>query len=261
MENELSREQIEAVATGLTMHVANLESLTGKTLPSSRESINALRRMALAYLDAKADARELDVSNKTFQQAEAWQAVCAALDKACPGWMINNPKCGRECAVDAIADLRRQLAAERGRVVDGAYIARVIFEVGDEPQDKVRRIAFRGGKYPDGETDLGGLNELALTAVIDRALADPQQSAPAADASRVMVPVDKLDAERWRALLNCRRIRILGHAGFGEDKSVYRHMGLEIWTKHPAETIGNAKELLTEFADIALLTAAAKEPK
>lgn len=50
-------------------------------------------------------------------------------------------------------------------------IARGIFEVGDErTTDLVQRIAFKGGTWPDGETDLGGLNEMALAGVVFRLL-------------------------------------------------------------------------------------------
>ena len=42
-------------------------------------------------------------------------------------------------------------------------IARDIFESGDElPNDKTQRISFKGGKYPDAETDIGGFCESAL---------------------------------------------------------------------------------------------------
>lgn len=51
-----------------------------------------------------------------------------------------------------------------------ALIARHIFEIGDAPVDKVKRIEFKGGKWPDHETRLGGLDERALTRVIIEAL-------------------------------------------------------------------------------------------
>lgn len=38
------------------------------------------------------------------------------------------------------------------------------------------------------------------------------------------------DALRWRALMSCQRIRVLGSAGLGSTE--YQHMGLELWTKH-----------------------------
>lgn len=70
---------------------------------------------------------------------------------------------------DAIAALTAP--ADAGVVVpSGEAIANAIFEAGDEPDDKVQRIAFRGGKYPVDETNLGGLNKAALVAVINRAL-------------------------------------------------------------------------------------------
>ena len=49
-------------------------------------------------------------------------------------------------------------------------LANAIFEMGDSPIDKAQRIEFKGGTYPNRETTLGGLNKLALTLVIRRAL-------------------------------------------------------------------------------------------
>lgn len=60
------------------------------------------------------------------------------------------------------------------------------------------------------------------------------------------------DARRWNALLNCARIRVIGSAGFNSEMPPdYRHMGIEIWTEHPAKTQGDAREQLCEFADVA----------
>lgn len=49
-------------------------------------------------------------------------------------------------------------------------IARGIFAAGDEPDDKVQRIEFKGGKWPDTETSLGGLSLGPLAGVILRIL-------------------------------------------------------------------------------------------
>lgn len=53
---------------------------------------------------------------------------------------------------------------------------------------------------------------------------------------------DVADAAKWRALVNCARMRVTGSAGFGlppgEFKGQlpgpdgYRHIGLEIWTQY-----------------------------
>lgn len=51
-----------------------------------------------------------------------------------------------------------------------ALIARDIFSAGDEPHDKVQRIAFKGGSYTGVETDLGGLCEESLARRIDASL-------------------------------------------------------------------------------------------
>ena len=42
------------------------------------------------------------------------------------------------------------------------HLAQAVFQSGDEPHDKVQRIAFKGGTYPDRETELGGYNQIAL---------------------------------------------------------------------------------------------------
>ncbi len=41
-------------------------------------------------------------------------------------------------------------------------IARDIFKSGDQSNDKTQRMAFKGGEYPDSETNLGGYCEVAL---------------------------------------------------------------------------------------------------
>lgn len=45
-------------------------------------------------------------------------------------------------------------------------IARAIFASGDAPDDKAQRIEFKGGTWPDNETNLGGLCEESLAALI-----------------------------------------------------------------------------------------------
>lgn len=70
----------------------------------------------------------------------------------------------------------------------------------------------------------------------------------------------QLDAERWRALMSCQRLRVLGSANLGctdPAKGSYQHMGLEIWTEYNSEHFKNspdnghelAKKQLTLFAD------------
>jgi hypothetical protein len=49
-----------------------------------------------------------------------------------------------------------------------AKLARGIFTAVDDPHDKVQRIQFMGGTYPDKETDLGGMDERALTRLLAR---------------------------------------------------------------------------------------------
>jgi len=71
------------------------------------------------------------------------------------------------------------------------------------------------------------------------------------------------DAERWRALIGCARVRVLGSAGIvtANDQG-YAHIGLEIWTHHTASSEPEAIEWLTKFADKAkaALAAASKIP-
>lgn len=59
----------------------------------------------------------------------------------------------------------------------GCYLARKIFAIGDEPHDKVQRIEFKGGEWPDRETGLGGLCETSLASSIAGFL-NELQSAP-----------------------------------------------------------------------------------
>lgn len=67
------------------------------------------------------------------------------------------------------------------------------------------------------------------------------------------------DALRWRALIGCARIRVVGSAGFGypaqhgkesytgrdPDPTGYRHVGIEIWTRYAPPS--DDSEKLLEF--------------
>lgn len=44
----------------------------------------------------------------------------------------------------------------------GARLARDLMAIGDEGEDKARRIEYKGGEYPNNETTLGGMGEIAL---------------------------------------------------------------------------------------------------
>ena len=65
------------------------------------------------------------------------------------------------------------------------------------------------------------------------------------------------DAARWRAFINCARIRFFGWAGYedlspyGKPNGNYRHFGAEFWTIHEASTVDKEKaaEILNGFAD------------
>jgi hypothetical protein len=68
---------------------------------------------------------------------------------------------------------------------------------------------------------------------------------------------------RWRAVLNCARLRALGSAGIEKPNAEgYAHLGLEMWTHYDAPTEPIAQEWLTKFADacVALDTARKDTP-
>lgn len=62
---------------------------------------------------------------------------------------------------------KRQLAA---------YIARRIFEIGEQDGLDVHRIQFLGGSYPDKEVGRGGLNEAALIGHLYGILSDAEEA-------------------------------------------------------------------------------------
>lgn len=79
----------------------------------------------------------------------------------------------------------------------------------------------------------------------------------------------KKDAGRWRALLNCARIRFFGWAGYtnpdpyGKDPGNYRHFGADFWSIHPhvaGEDKARAKEILEGFADACVALSERKTP-
>ena len=75
------------------------------------------------------------------------------------------------------------------------------------------------------------------------------------------------DAERWRAFINCARIKFFGWAGYeekdpyGNSPGNYRHFGAEFWSIHsdPTANKEKAKAILSGFADASI--AAIQEPK
>jgi hypothetical protein len=68
--------------------------------------------------------------------------------------------------------------------------------------------------------------------------------------TKTPVAVPDIDGQRWRALIGCARIRVLGSAGIVTDNPEgYAHIGLELWTHHEANHEGPAVEWLTKFAD------------
>lgn len=86
--------------------------------------------------------------------------------------------------------------------------------------------------------------------------APPQSSAPVAGD-------DVRDAARWRAVVGCARVRVLGSAGLHSDTDMYgnphgnnAHIGLELWTKHDAGSYPEAIADFTKFADKAVAESA-----
>ena len=79
---------------------------------------------------------------------------------------------------------------------------------------------------------------------------------------------NEADAARWRALVNCARIRLFGWAGLDvaavpiADSAArnYVHFGAEFWTVHPAGSDKLAGEVLTQFADAAIRAQAMPAP-
>jgi len=56
------------------------------------------------------------------------------------------------------------------------FLARKIFELGDDPGDKCQRIEFKGGKWPDNETCMGGICESALVTFLRSRIEDFAES-------------------------------------------------------------------------------------
>lgn len=74
--------------------------------------------------------------------------------------------------------------------------------------------------------------------------------------ARLAPPPDDVqrDAERWRALLGCARVRVMGCAGLHDPQSNYAHIGVEFWTHHPAQSNPEAIETILKFVERAALT-------
>jgi hypothetical protein len=59
--------------------------------------------------------------------------------------------------------------------------------------------------------------------------------------SKVELNEIESDAKKWRALINSKRIRILGSGGLGKDN---QHFGMEIWDNYN-DTIDNSNGINT----------------
>jgi hypothetical protein len=72
------------------------------------------------------------------------------------------------------------------------------------------------------------------------------RSAPPPDVAR--------DAERWRALIGCARVRVMGSAGLSDPQSNFAHIGVEFWTHHAAQSTPEAIETILKFVERATAT-------
>lgn len=73
--------------------------------------------------------------------------------------------------------------------------------------------------------------------------------------SQPPAPDDARDAARWRALVGCARVRVLGSAGLSKPSPTgYAHIGVEFWTHHEAPTDPAAIQALTAFVERATST-------
>lgn len=62
------------------------------------------------------------------------------------------------------------------------------------------------------------------------------------------------DAARWRALIGCARIRVMGSAGLHDPQSNYAHIGVEFWTHHKAQSNPRDIETILKFVERASVT-------
>jgi hypothetical protein len=77
-------------------------------------------------------------------------------------------------------------------------------------------------------------------------------------ASRRAAAADTEDAERWRALVGCQRVRVLGHARLGQPD---QHIGVEFWEQYPVTADEASISELTVFADAAAARASRPDPE
>jgi hypothetical protein len=56
----------------------------------------------------------------------------------------------------------------------------------------------------------------------------------------------EVDAQRWRKLMTIGRVRSMGSAG---KPGEYHHLGLELWSQHPANDSENGRATLTAYVD------------
>ena len=94
-----------------------------------------------------------------------------------------------------------------------------------------------------------------LSAKADAALREGETLRRERDTQTAIAERYREDAERWQAVIGCARVRVLGSAGLDPNSTYYRegyaHIGVELWTQHPAPREEWARQELTKFADVA----------
>ena len=76
-------------------------------------------------------------------------------------------------------------------------------------------------------------------------------------AAQLPISDDARDAARWRALIGCGRVRVLGSAGVRKPSPTgYAHIGVEFWTHHETPTDPASIDDLIAFTERAAAGAA-----
>jgi hypothetical protein len=215
----------------------------------------------IAYIEA--DLRAALAAPATVDRNAVLEEAAAACEQEdiAPTDNLNG---AQECIAASIRALKSAAPASVPHLSDIEHPMQHAYP--DEPQPAVpegRPIYFiRNKGFSDGWTECSSKEShdgcIALGAYDSRILyTAPEVAQPAAQG-------DARDADRWRALLNSPRIRMLGSAGLNRpEPNNYAHFGMEIWSRYGRDykpelleemDRGNAlgKEWLIKYADIAI---------
>lgn len=219
----------------------------------------------LAQAVAVPASADLDSLQRQMEsQASAWFAVCAALDKAAPGW-IEKPSTGKECAVAAIEEMAAaaqehatQLAGQGGEQDEG--LAQAIDER-DTAEGWADGLAWLIAAYfgqDIGEHSSAHNPWQEAKDIIEEA--EPYRSAAAApiqaqedarDASRFLSETDYDDLSRFDGMasdgegydISKERMKRLAELGvvrwLGRDRygvTAFGQYVLKAWSELPLET-------------------------